>query len=69
LTVLEDVPGEGIVLTRARDRIWEVPSREPLAQAADGYIIRPASSVRDLTPSLWNALCRWYSTVRGLMNS
>jgi hypothetical protein len=25
-----------------------------------------ASSLRELMPSFWNTLCRWYSTVRGL---
>jgi hypothetical protein len=38
------------------------------ASPEDDYAIRRASSVRDLTPSLRNALCRWYSTVLGLMN-
>ncbi len=33
------------------------------------YSLRCASCVRDLTPSLRNALCRWYSTVLGLMKS
>ena len=45
----------------------------PIAAASstelvDDYVIRRASSVRDLTPSLRNALCKWYSTVLGLMN-
>ena len=33
------------------------------------YNLRCASCVRDLTSSLRNALCRWYSTVLGLMKS
>ena len=36
-------------------------------------VVTPSSScagcVRDLTPSLRKALCKWYSTVLGLMNS
>src|SRR5262249_59783557 len=28
-----------------------------------------ASCVREVTPSFWNTLRRWYSTVRGLRNS
>jgi hypothetical protein len=51
--------------------------RSPLTQMTSSiglYIVgnynaRCASCVRDLTSSLRKALCRWYSTVLGLMNS
>ena len=37
--------------------------------SAPASITRRASCVRELTPSLRNTLCRWYSTVLGLMNN
>jgi hypothetical protein len=37
------------------------------ASSAPGSAFR--SSLRELIPSFGNTLCRWYSTVRGLMNS
>jgi hypothetical protein len=46
-----------------------VPGRCLQAVRRWGYARRRRSCRRELMPSLENTLCRWYSAVRGLMNS
>ena len=59
-----------VVKATLRMMPWPVEHQEA---GHAGYVLdyrtRLASSLRDLTPSLRNALRRWYSTVLGLMNS
>ena len=49
-----------------RSRAWSLVGADRGAQSPRAP---PRSSLRELMPSLVNTLRRWYSTVRGLMNS
>ena len=53
-----------------RSAPWRRDPHRSLRQARIGSDLEAdsafASSLRELMPSFWKTLCRWYSTVRGL---
>jgi hypothetical protein len=53
---------------RGRRPVTQDQKRAVYSAAASGVSVR-ASWVREVTPSFWYTLRRWYSTVAGLMKS
>src|SRR5262249_23607826 len=55
---------------RRRGHPWQAQLSHYCGDVAPSNCLSAAgSSRRELTPSFVNTLCRWYSTVRGLMKS